>query len=393
MSTYNFDDIRCYYDADVPSKLWPLADRPEIESFIKGAFPEADMESVRQKIRSCQTVHDFQHGIVIYFLNLLLKKCSAGLTGEGLEHIDFSHGHLFITNHRDIVLDSALLNTFLGNNGQETCEIAIGNNLFAAPWIEDLVRVNKSFVVRRDVTGRELLMSSVKMSAYIHQEIVDKQLSIWMAQREGRSKDNSDLTQSSVIKMLALGGSSKDLMQNIRALNIVPVAISYEYDPCDFLKAAEFQLKRDNADWKKSKADDVRSMVTGITGRKGRIHYSFTHELNGIFDKYPWINDKNAQVNCVCETIDRELHGAMKLYPINYVAYDMKYQTQAYRSCYTDAEQAEASAYLNGQLAKIDIPNRDEDFLWDMLLTMYSNPVLNKEKLLRQSDEIKPLTD
>ena len=226
----------------------------------------------------------------------------------------------------------------------------------------------------------------MKLSAYIHQEIVDKKHSIWMAQREGRSKDNSDNTQASVIKMLSLGGKSKDHMQNIRALRTIPVAISYEYDPCDYLKAAEFQFKRDNPEWKKTKADDVKSMATGMTGYKGRIRYTFTTELNGVFDQYPWINDRNAQVNCVCETIDKMLHEAMVLYPINYVAYDLKYQTDRYKKMYTEAEKTKSVAYLNGQLAKIDIPNRDEAYLWDMLLTMYSNPVFNKEKLVREQD-------
>lgn len=378
---YNFDDIRCYTDADVPTKLWPLADRPEIEQFIKGAFPQADFEMVRQAILGSKTIEDFQKSVVIYFLDMLCKQCTDGLSATGIEGIDFSHGHIFITNHRDIVLDSALLNVLISRAGQHTCQIAIGNNLFAAPWIEDLVRVNKSFVVRRDVTGRELLMSSVKMSAYIHQEIAKKGGCIWMAQREGRSKDNSDNTQASVIKMLALGGESKDIIQCIRALHPVPVAISYEYDPCDYLKAAEFQLKRDNPEWKKTKADDVKSMVTGMRGYKGRITYTFTRELNPILDTYPWLNDKNAQVNCLCETIDSLLHDAMTLYPINYIAYDTKYQCDKYRSQYTEEDVTKAMSYLNGQLAKIDIPNRDEDFLWNMLLTMYSNPVVNKENV------------
>lgn len=389
---YNFDDIRCYYDEDVPAKLWPLADRPEIAAFITGAFPQADMEQVRNTLKSARTIKEFQHTIVIYFLHMLSKQSCDELRIEGTEHIDASLGHVFVTNHRDIVLDSAYLNTLLADNGFETCEIAIGNNLFAAPWIEDLVRLNKSFVVRRDLTGRQMLESSMKLSAYIHQEVAQKHLPVWIAQREGRSKDNSDQTQSSVIKMLAMGGSSRDLMQNIRALNIHPVAISYEFDPCDYLKAAEFQLKRDNPEWKKSKADDVKSMVTGMRGYKGRVVYTVTPSLNPQFDTYPWINDKTAQANCVCQTIDRALHGAMQLYPINYMAYDIRFNTDKYSKMYTPEEQAKAAAYLNGQLAKIDIPNKDEDFLWQMLLTMYSNPVVNREALQREPDEATPLT-
>ena len=347
MAEYNFDDIRCYNDADIPSKLWPLADRPEILGAIKAGFPNVDPEQMKALILSCKTVKDFQTKVILLILDMLCKKCTDGVEAYGLDQIDFTNGHLFVTNHRDIVLDSALLNYILAS---------------------------------------QLLEASMKLSAYIHQEIVDKKHSIWMAQREGRSKDNSDNTQASVIKMLSLGGKSKDHMQNIRALRTIPVAISYEYDPCDYLKAAEFQLKRDNPEWKKTKADDVKSMATGMTGYKGRIRYTFTTELNGVFDQYPWINDRNAQVNCVCETIDKMLHEAMVLYPINYVAYDLKYQTDRYKKMYTEAEKTKSVAYLNGQLAKIDIPNRDEAYLWDMLLTMYSNPVFNKEKLVREQD-------
>lgn len=388
----NFDAIRCYYDEDVPSKLWPLADRPEIEAFIKGAFPQVDMEQIRQTIRSCQTISDFQSKIVLYFLELLCKKSCDNIQMINADKLDSSHGHVYVTNHRDIVLDSAYLNVLLHREGKETCEIAIGNNLFAAPWIEDLVRINKSFVVRRDLTGRQMLESSKILSSYIRQEVHDKNLCVWIAQREGRSKDNSDQTQSSVIKMLAMGGPSRDLMQNIRDLHVVPVAISYEFDPCDYLKAAEFQLKRDNPEWKKTKADDVKSMVTGMQGYKGRVRYTVTDELNPIFDQFPWINDKTAQVNCVCQTIDRALHGAMELYPVNYLAYDLKYQTSKYADMYSAEERDKAANYLNGQLAKIDIPNRDEEFLWQMLLTMYSNPVANKEALEREKDEATPLT-
>ncbi len=391
---YNFDEIRCYYDEDVPSKLWPLADRPEIEGFLKGAFPQVDMEQIRQVIRSCKTIKDFQTKIILYFLDLLSKASCDSIQSHNVDEIDFSRGHVFVTNHRDIVLDSAYLNMMLHKSGKETSEIAIGNNLFAAPWIEDLVRINKSFVVRRDLTGRQMLESSKVLSAFIRQEVFDKNLTVWIAQREGRSKDNSDKTQSSVIKMLAMGGPSRDLMQNIRDLHVVPVAISYEFDPCDYLKAAEFQLKRDNPEWKKTKADDVKSMVTGMRGYKGRVNYTFTRELNPIFDNYPWINDKTAQVNCVCETIERELHNAMVLYPINYLAYNLKYDTDKYAKMYTDEERNKATEYLNGQLSKIDIPNKDEEFLWQMLLTMYSNPVANKEALVREPNENpKPLTD
>lgn len=389
---YNYDDIRCYYDEDVKEQMPKLTESPEILGYLKKALPEVDTDAIRETLRGCNTIYDFQSRVIMKLLNVLAAKTCTSLSSEDIDIVDYEKGHVFITNHRDIVLDSAFLNTLLANAGHTSCEIAIGNNLFATPAIECLVRMNKSFVVRRDLTGRQMLEASKKMSTYIHREVHEKNLSVWIAQREGRSKDNTNLTQSSVIKMLAMGGPSRDIIQNIRNLNVHPVAISYELDPCDYLKAAEFQLKRDDPEWKKSKHDDVVSMGTGMVGRKGRVVYTFTKSLNEILDTYPWIDDKTAQVNCICNLIDRAIHGAMHLFPINYVAYDIKYQVDKYSSMYTEKEKVEALDYLNKQLAKIDIPNKDEAFLWDTMLTMYSNLVVAKENLEKQEDEVIPLT-
>lgn len=389
---YNYDDIRCYYDEDVKEQMPKLTESPEILGYLKKAMPEVDTDAIRETLRGCNTIYEFQSRVIMKLLNALAAKTCTSLTSEQMDIVDFSKGHVFITNHRDIVLDSAFLNTLLANDGHTSCEIAIGNNLFATPAIECLVRMNKSFVVRRDLTGRQMLEASKKMSTYIHREVHERNLPIWIAQREGRSKDNTNQTQSSVIKMLAMGGQSRDIIQNIRDLNIHPVAISYEYDPCDYLKAAEFQLKRDNPEWKKSKMDDVISMGTGMIGRKGNVVYTFTTELNSILNTFPWIDDKTAQVNCICNLIDNAIHGAMHLFPINYIAYDVKYQTSKYSDQYTEEQKVSELAYLNSQMDKIDIPNRDDEFLWDMMLTMYSNLVVAKENLDKKEDEVIPLT-
>lgn len=377
MADYNFDDIRCYGDDDIPSKLWPLAERPEIEAVIKAGFPDADFAQVKALIRSCTTVKEFQHKVIIYFLDLLCRKCTDGVEASGIENIDDNYGHLFVTNHRDIVLDSALLNVMLAKHGKETSEIAIGNNLFAAPWIEDLVRVNKSFVVRRDITGRQLLEASMKLSNYIHQEVEDKKHSVWMAQREGRSKDNSDNTQPSVIKMLSLGGKSKDHMQNVRALRTIPVAISYEYDPCDYLKAQEFQLVRDVEGWKKSKADDVLSMKTGIFGFKGHIHYHCAPCIDDWLGTLPAELPKAELFDMIASLIDGAIHRRYVIYPNNIVALDMLQGTPRSLSKATPEQWDRFEQYLDGQLAKINIPNKDDAFLRERILTMYANPLIN----------------
>ena len=388
-----FDEIRCFCDEEVPEKLWPLVDQPAIEQFVKALMPDLNMDMFRAQIKSMHTIDEFQSKVVAKFVLALASKTTASLELKGIENIQPGRAATYITNHRDIVLDSAFLNTMLNQHGKTTAEIAIGDNLFAYEWIKDLVRLNKSFIVLRSVPVRQMLEVSKRLSAYIHYTINEKKNPIWIVQREGRSKDSSDETQASVVKMLAMGGTTRDIIQNIRQLNVQPVALSYEFDPCDYLKAAEFQLKRDDPEWKKSKADDVLSMKTGLMGYKGRVVFTITPEINQTFDQYPWINDRNAQVNCVCQTIDRALHGNMYLFPINYVAYNLRFQTHKYADKYTAEEEQKVLAYLNGQLEKVQIPNRDEAFLWNCLLTMYSNPVVNYEKLTEpQGDEGIPLT-
>ncbi|MDO4496393.1 MAG: 1-acyl-sn-glycerol-3-phosphate acyltransferase [Bacteroidales bacterium] len=376
-----FEEIRYYYDEDVQEKLGNLLNEPAIEQCINMFFPGQDLEQFKAYARTLNTVEGFQRGIIGQVVEGVMKKCCDSVELRGAEHIVPGRAATYVTNHRDIVLDSAFLNTLLIRHNQPTAAIAIGDNLLAYDWIKDLVRLNKSFIVLRSLPPRQLLMASMRLSQYIHYVINERKNPVWIAQREGRSKDSSDETQASVIKMLALGGETKDIMQNIRHLNVQPVALSYEFDPCDYLKAAEYQLKRDNAAWKKSKADDLLSMQTGIFGYKGRVVFTITPEVNAIFDTYPWIDDKNAQVNTVCETIDHALHSNMVLFPINYLAYDLRFGTEKYADKMTAEERDKAVAYLNGQLAKIDVPNKDEDFLWERLLTMYSNPVVNMEKL------------
>lgn len=376
-----FEEIRAFYDEDVPSKLWPLVDEPAIEPFVKSVMPELNMEQFRKQIKSMHTIKEFQTQVVAKMVLGVAQQTTDRLELKGLDQLKPGGASLFITNHRDIVLDSAFLNSLLSINEKDTAEIAIGDNLFAYPWIEDLVRLNRSFVVKRSVPVRQMLEVSKRLSSYIHYTIEEKKVSVWIAQREGRSKDSSDKTQASVIKMLAMGGNSRDIIQNVRQLNVQPVALSYEYDPCDYLKAQEFQLKRDNPEWKKSKADDVLSMVTGIKGYKGRVVFTICPKINDTFDTYPWIEDRNAQVNCVCETIDKAIHSHMVLYPVNYVAYNLRFGTDKYADRYSKDEEAKVLSYLNGQLAKIQIPDRDEDFLWNCLLTMYSNPVVNYENV------------
>ena len=271
------------------------------------------------------------------------------------------------------MLDSAFLDVMLVENGYPTTvEIGIGDNLLIYPWIKRLVRMNKAFTVRRGLTAHEMMRSSQLMSSYIHYAVTQKRENIWIAQREGRAKDSDDRTQEAVLKMLAMGGP-------LQELNIVPLTISYEYDPCDYLKAQEMQQKRDNPQFKKSRQDDLDNMKTGIFGYKGRVHYSCAAPINtwmGQLDGLP----RNEHYKAICLRMDRELHRNYRLYPCNYIACDkLSKGNPTFKDRYTEADVKRFEDYLKGQLAKVQLPNKDEAFLRECMLTMYANPVKNHQ--------------
>ena len=307
----------------------------------------------------------------------------------------FDKRYTFVSNHRDIVLDSAFLDVLLVKAGYPTTvEIGIGDNLLIYPWIKTLVRMNKAFTVRRGLTAHEMMRSSQLMSRYIHYAVTQKRENIWIAQREGRAKDSSDHTQDAVLKMLAMGGPliengefstlNSQWINSIKELNIVPLTISYEFDPCDYLKAQEFQQKRDNPDFKKSRQDDLDNMKTGIFGYKGRVRYTCAAPINTWIDELSDL-PKTEWFKALAERMDREIYRGYVLYPCNYIAYDMLMEQGNHNSqfstlnsqFYTPADVERFEQYLQDQLAKIKIPNKDEAFLRERMLTMYANPVRN----------------
>ena len=286
----------------------------------------------------------------------------------------------FLSNHRDIVLDSAFLDVMLVDSGYPTTvEIGIGDNLLIYPWIKRLVRMNKAFTVRRGLTPHEMLRSSQLMSRYIHYAVNTKHENIWLAQREGRAKDSDDRTQDSVLKMLAMGSDQQLLVDKLRDLNIVPLTISYEYDPCDYLKAQEFQEKRDNDHFKKSKQDDLDNMKTGILGYKGRVRYHCGRPVNEWIDELRDL-PKQEFYTTLGLRIDREIHLGYRLFPCNYIAFDIlegQLDEQRPTDHYTLKDIQTFEDYLARQLNKIDLPNKDNAYLRERMLTMYANPLRN----------------
>ena len=371
-----YDDIRPFDPEELPAAFERLLSDAQFQQVLGYLYPGVPLEAVKTKMMACKTNLEFQLAFCYGFLKDLMAKASKGFD-MNVEAVDVTKRYTFVSNHRDIVLDSALLDVLLYDAGfNTTCEIAIGDNLLSLPWVKDLVRLNKSFIVQRSLSPREFLMASKKMAEYMHYVVGDKNDNIWIAQREGRAKDSNDRTQPSILKMMAMGGEGSPV-DRLRQLHIVPLAISYEYDPCDFLKAAEFQLRRDVPGWKKTALDDVNSMRTGIMGYKGGVHYHCAPCIDGFLDNLSPDIPKTKVFDVIAEHIDKEIFRNYRLYPSNYIALDMLEGNEAHAGRYTADDKAAFEKYLQGQIARIDIPNKDEAFLRERMLTMYANPARN----------------
>lgn len=377
-----FDAIRPFEPEELPEVFERLLGNAQFAQVVAYVFKDVPFDMLAQKMRACKTNLEFQVAFCYPFIKGLLQKASLGCD-MNVDAIDMEKRYTFVSNHRDIVLDSALLDVLLVDAGcKTTCEIAIGDNLLSLPWVKDLVRINKSFIVERSVSLQQMLLSSKRLSDYMHLVIAQKHDNVWIAQREGRAKDSNDRTQESIIKMMVMGGEGS-LVERLKGLHIVPLAISYEYDPCDFLKAQEFQLKRDIADWKKGPMDDVVSMQTGIMGYKGHIHYDAAPCIDAWLDTLDPDMPKADFFKAVATHIDEEVFRRYRLYPSNYVALDELEGTTAHADRYTAEQKAQFDGYIAQQMAKIQLPDKDEAFLRERLLTMYANPARNQEQLLK----------
>ena len=311
--------------------------------------------------------------LIIYPILLIMKrKTTKGIQlhyhGDKQQiQQDIRHGAFFMTNHRDIVMDAAWLTFLLRTRYFIHPYFGIGNNLFGKWWIEHVVRFMRAFVVIRNGGFRDQVNNATTLSQYIR-HLRKRHKSIWLAQREGRAKDGNDITQAGVLKMLTI--DAENFFESVKELNICPVSISYEYDPCDYLKAREMQLKRDNPTWKKSRKDDLVSMQVGINGQKGRIVYRLTpsinHDIDQLLTLHPDILDKsrNEQIQYVCQIIDQHIHAAYEIYPRG----------------------KEFDAYIDSRLQMIHLSNKDESYLRERLYEMYNYPVLNYEKAVKKYD-------
>ena len=390
-----FDEIRPYEEGEMQQAFEELLNDRQFGLVLKGFAPWLPKKMrnglLRLAFRGVKTPLDFQMRFMKPVVKYIIWKHTDGTTFD--DKAMSGHGDerfTFVSNHRDIVLDSAFLDLLLINAGYPTTvEIGIGDNLLIYPWIRRLVRMNKAFTVRRGLSPKEMLASSQLMSRYIHHAVTEKKENIWIAQREGRAKDSDDRTQESVLKMLAMAKPTPDpspregridSLESLRELNIVPLTISYEYDPCDYLKAQEFQQKRDNPAFKKSRQDDLDNMRTGIFGYKGRVHYHCGTPVNEWIDELKDLPKKEFYAE-LAQRMDREIHAGYRLYPGNYVALDELRGTTEYSSHYTEKDKAKFDEYIEHQIRKVHLHNRDEAFLRERMLTMYANPAVNKLRI------------
>lgn len=372
-----FDPIRPFEPDELPDVFDRLLHNEQFSSVLAYLYPDVPKEALAEKMHACKDNLDFQKTFCYGFLVQLLARLSKGCDID-IASLDTDSRYTFISNHRDIVLDSALLDKLLIDAGfNTTCEIAIGDNLLKLPWVKDLVRVNKSFIVERALSMREMLMASKRLSEYMHFVIAEKNDNVWIAQREGRAKDSNDRTQEAILKMMVMGGEGS-IIDRLKQLHLVPLAISYEYDPCDYLKAAELQARRDNPSWQKGPMDDVTSMQTGIMGYKGYIHYQCADCIDSYLDTIPADTPKTELFRLIADHIDRQIFAGYRLYPNNYVALDLLHGDSAHADHYTAEDKAQFEAYLKGQLDKIEMEGKDDAYLREQMLKMYANPAINQ---------------
>ncbi|WP_343623162.1 1-acyl-sn-glycerol-3-phosphate acyltransferase [Flavobacterium lindanitolerans] len=370
-----FDKIRPFYDSEVNEALCKVADHPMMKAMMSFTYPDVEEKDWIEQLKRTHSIRDFQCNFIYHAVMKVLEKSSDGLTTSGFEKLEKHTPYLFISNHRDIILDTSLLNTCLFDHGLVMTASAIGDNLVRKSFLHTLSKLNRNFLVQRSLSPRELLQSSKLMSEYICQLILRENRSVWIAQREGRTKDGNDATHPGVLKMLSMGSDEDNLMDYFKKLKIVPVSISYEYDPTDALKMPQLMAEANDEVYIKEKNEDFMTLLSGIMGQKKRIHIHvgdvLESELDEIASKF---DNSNRQIQALAQAIDDSVLANYKLWPTNYIAYDLLNNTDKYSHLYTEKEKSLFERRLE---IRIDENNPLE---LQGFLAMYANPVVNKSK-------------
>lgn len=369
----NFDEIRPYRDSEITEVIERLLSHPQFNSIIAFTFPEESIEAIHARTRAVKSVQELQALFSYTAVGRIISNSADGFTITGLEELDPDQGYLFISNHRDIIMDSALLSYSLVHINRDTVEIGTGDNLFFSPFISDLMKLNRSFKIHRSLSPRELLTYSVRLSHYIRQRIATDNNSIWIAQRNGRAKDGHDQTETGLLKMLGL--SDTDFLSGFRELQIVPMAVSYEYEPCDRFKARELAYKDAGRTFEKTTQDDFLNMQAGILEHKGKIQISLGKPLDQELEGLAEIVNKNNRFRDFRELMDTKIQALYKLFPTHYIAADMLQNGHRFEDKYTLAEKNAFEQHLEKTRALME---NDKIELLPFLLNMYANPVENQ---------------
>jgi len=370
-----FDAIRPFYETEVNEALQSVIPHPMMKALMNFTFPEMDDEVWKAQLKKTHSIRDFQCNFIYQTVQKILENSSDGLTTSGFEHLEKNNSYLFISNHRDILLDTTLLNASLFQNGHLMTASAIGDNLVKKSFIKTLARLNRNFLVLRGLSPREMLQSSKLLSEYMGQLLLHENRSVWIAQREGRTKDGNDETNPGVLKMIGMASDEADVMQYFKKLKIVPVSISYEYDPTDVLKMPQLLAEANNEVYVKSKNEDLNTILSGVMGQKKRIHLHIGKVLDTEMDQIVAENDSsNKQIQALAQKIDDAVLSNYKLWPTNFIAYDIVHKTSTYSHMYTESEKSLFERRLEMRIG-LDNPIALEGFL-----AMYSNPVVNKLK-------------
>jgi len=376
-SNNDFENIRSCSDEEINRILRKITSEPIFQNVLNYFFPDRPNDEIISEINAITSTGEYQKKFIIEVIRSVIRQTTDGLTHSGFENLDTEKAYLFIANHRDITFDSAVLQLLLFNHGHRIPEIAFGSNLLMSELIINAFRVNRTFMVIRDGTKREMLNNSKQLSTYIRHTITERNTSVWIAQRNGRAKDGNDKTEPGLLKMLNMSGSN-NFTENFKELNLVPVTISYEYEPCDVMKVKELYASQ-NSTYIKTQDEDLHSVITGITQQKGRIHMSVGKPvcdvLSGIEGKPN--NIRFAELRGI---IDRQISENYKLWKTNYIAYDLLNSDNKYTNFYSPGEKEAFKAYMSKQL--IDIKN-DKKVIEQMFLNMYANPVVNKNAKIK----------
>ncbi|OQA94635.1 MAG: hypothetical protein BWY22_02411 [Bacteroidetes bacterium ADurb.Bin217] len=375
MSDQRFDDIRPYHDDEINAAMCRIADNPLLQAVADFLCPGSDIKDLQALFRSIHTSHDFQIKVMHFAINEITRKTSSGVSSNGVTKLDKQTSYLFISNHRDILLDSAIYQVILHENGYKTSEITFGSNLMQPDFVVDIGKSNKMFKVERGLTPREFYTHSKHLSDYIRYTIQHKHESIWIAQRNGRTKDGNDQTDQGILKMFSMSGDS-DLIQNFAELHICPLSISYEYEPCIVQKVRELYISK-TCKYEKAPGEDLQSILFGITQAKGQIHIEVTKPIE-LEELQTIANESKTEIyNALLEIIDHRIHKNYKLFPNNYIAYDIAHNTTTYATHYTQQQKEAFMQTMKSQLANIE-GNLQE--LEELYIGIYANPVVNYYK-------------